>query len=306
MNQVSERNESYLKRDKTDVYRKAAILIGILLVLLTAVIALFFMQRKEHMQIAAHLHKQKDSLRIELYNMVFKYDSLQTDNDTLNRQLSVAQNEVKDLLTRVKKIKKANIEQIARYQKEMNTLRQIMRHYIVQVDSLYQRNQFLLKENKEVKDEYKAIASRNQELKEEKRQLQQKVELAAVLEAKELSAEAINTRGRPVRYAKRADKIRVSLKLSKNVTAQRGTKKIYIRILRPDQLLLSTPTNDLFRFEELEILYSAMREVMYEGKKLPVNIFWDNKNHASLIGGTYKVDVFVDGYNIGSTNFSLR
>jgi len=49
-----------------------------------------------------------------------------------------------------------------------------------------------------------------------------------------------------------------------------------------------------------------MREVVYEGQDLPVAIFWDNANDPSLMPGTYKIDLFADGHNIGSTSFDLR
>ena len=59
-------------------------------------------------------------------------------------------------------------------------------------------------------------------------------------------------------------------------------------------------------FEESKIVYSAMREINYEGMELPINIYWDNTGRPALQPGTYTVDVFTDGYNIGTTKFVLR
>jgi len=76
--------------------------------------------------------------------------------------------------------------------------------------------------------------------------------------------------------------------------------------MRPDQLLLVESQSALFEFEDLKIPYSAKREVNYEGNELPVNIFWDNSGHEPLIPGTYTIDVFADGYNIGTTKYLFK
>ena len=91
-----------------------------------------------------------------------------------------------------------------------------------------------------------------------------------------------------------------------NVTAKRGAKDLYVRILRPDQILLVKSKNDLFKFEDLRIPYSAMRQVTYEGNELPVNIYWDNAGFDPFMTGDYTIDIFADGSNIGTTTFSFR
>jgi len=80
---------------------------------------------------------------------------------------------------------------------------------------------------------------------------------------------------------------------------------IYVRIQKPNQVLLQQSPNDLFQFEDLKIPFSASREVTYEGNALPVNIFWDNKG-AEFMEGEYTVDVFADGNNIGTTSLVMK
>ena len=63
---------------------------------------------------------------------------------------------------------------------------------------------------------------------------------------------------------------------------------------------------DVFKFEDMKIPYSAVREVEYEGNDIPVSIYWDNAKESPLIPGKYKVDVFADGKNIGNTAFEVK
>ncbi len=97
-----------------------------------------------------------------------------------------------------------------------------------------------------------------------------------------------------------------SFTLSKNLSAVRGPKNLYIRIMKPDQLLLVNNENETFDFEDLKIPFSAKREINYEGAEIQVNIYWDNSGHEPLIPGTYTIDVFADGYNIGTTTLLLK
>jgi len=290
----------------TEKERRNNLVVIFLSVILLVVIVLFFMQRSEHERLMNSLNSEKDSLQAELSGMVQNYDSLKTDNDTLNAQLFVARTKVKDLLLEVGQIKKASYDQISRYQDEVGSLRRIMRNYIMQVDSLNRRNKILMEENKQVKQDYQEIESRNKALQREKAQLSQKVDRAAMLEALNLTVDGINKKGNEVNNSSKAEKLRISFTLSKNVTAKRGTKDIYVRILRPDQILLVKSKNDRFPFEDLRIPYSAMRQVTYEGNELPVNIFWDNEGESPFMTGEYTVDIFADGNNIGTTTFSFK
>jgi hypothetical protein len=76
--------------------------------------------------------------------------------------------------------------------------------------------------------------------------------------------------------------------------------------MRPDQLLLNKSEADIFKFENMKIPFSAVREVTYEGLELPVAIFWDNQGQSPLIPGEYAIDIFADGNNIGTTRLALK
>ena len=291
---------------ETEKERRNNLIVIFLSVILVGTVVMLFMQRGEHQQIMRSLNAEKDSIQGELVEMVQSYDSLKTDNDTINSKLFVAQTKVKDLMLEIGQVKKASYQQIEQYREQVGSLRKIMRNYIVQVDSLNRRNQQLMAENEQVKQDYAQVESKNEQLQKEKERLSQRVEKAATLEAINLRAFGINSKGNEVNNSRKADKIQVSFTLSKNITAKRGAKEIYVRIQRPDQILLLKSKNDLFRFEDLRIPYSAMREVTYEGNELPVNIFWDNSAQDPFIEGDYTVDVFADGNNIGTTVCSFK
>ncbi len=292
-------------KQKTKDRRNNIIVIALSVILVTLAV-LFFLQNREHRSILNELNAEKDSIRLELSDLDMRYDSLETENDTINEQLFVAQTKVKDLQREIAQTKKISLEKINSYQNQVTTLRGIMRNFVVQIDSLNRRNEELMAENREVKEQFKRSETEKQQISQEKDRLEKNLELAATLQVRNLMAEALNRRSKDTKFARRAEKIRIYFILSENVAAKRGPKNVYARIMRPDELLMSKSEDNLFRFEDLEIQYSAMREVVYEGHDLPVAIFWDNTNESELMAGTYEVDIFADGRNIGTTSFTLR
>ncbi len=299
-------SELYNTNSQDSKNRRNNIIVISLSVILVVMIVLFFMQRRQNQMVIGDIRAEKDSIQQELTQIVAGYDLLKTENDTINEQLFLAQNKVRDLLVEVEQTKRVSYEKINEYQKQVTTLRGIMRDFVVQIDSLNKRNEQLMAENTQVKEQFKQSEMEKQQLTEEKDNLQKNLQRAAQLEARELIAEGLNNRSKETKYARRTEKIRISFVLGKNITSKRGPKNIYVRIMRPDQLLMTKSPNDLFQFEDLKIPFSAMREVNYEGQDLPVAIYWDNIGESELMIGTYTIDLFADGNNIGTTTIEFK
>ena len=297
---MENRNFNLLKDKRNNLI---VIVLSIVLVVLAA---LFFWQRNLYKKDAVLIRAEKDSIAIELSKMVTGYNSIRSQNDSLNQTISYAQTKVKDLLMEVEQVKNVSYQQITKYRKEVTTLREIMRDYIIQIDSLNLKNQRLMAENLNVKQEVSEVRSVNQQLEEDKKKLEQTVNLASQLEANDLKASGISAKGKEQTKSNKIEKIKIDFVLSKNQTAKRGAKNIYVRIQRPDQILLMKSEKDVFKFEDMKIPYSAVREVEYEGNDIPVSIYWDNAKESPLIPGKYKVDVFADGKNIGNTAFEVK
>jgi len=297
-------NEINSTKKKKDLRNN--IIVIALAAILVVVVVLYFMQGSEHRKVMGEMRIEKDSIQYQLTQIAASYDSMKTENDTLNEQLFVAQAKVKDLLLEVEQTKKVSISKINDYQKQVTTLRGIMRDFVVQIDSLNRKNEELMAENLQVKQQYQQVEQKNQQLNQEKEKLQQNLKIAAKLEARELVAEPLNSHNKETKFAKRTEKIRIYFVLGQNQATPRGAKNIYARIMRPDQLLMSKSSSDLFQFEDLKIQFSAMRDVVYEGKDLPVAIFWDNTNEPELMTGTYTINLFADGNEIGETTFTLQ
>lgn len=293
--------------DIRETGKKDNIYIGVLAtlgVILIVVAVMYYMEHRENKRYISEITTEKVNLENELSMLSQNYDSLQTSNDTLNVQLRMEQEKISDLLERMKVFRNNSYAEINKYKRELGTLKEVLRSYIVQIDSLNTRNQILTAENLRVKNQISWVKERNQKLEESTENMKEVISKAAALDVMNLICYPINKKGKEVRKIDKTEKLKVNFTLQKNVTASTGQKELYVRISRPDEVVLGNPQNLLFEFENTKLVYSAKREIDYEGEQLDVAIFWDNDG--SLIEGEYKVDVFAEGNHIGSAKFILK
>jgi hypothetical protein len=195
-------------------------------------------------------------------------------------------------------------EKIRRYEKELLTIRDVLKSYIVQIDSLNTKNQILLVENKDLKNVHVKLESKNKQLEQEKEELTSIKMEAKTLIAAGITPVALNKRSKEQDRVDKVTKIRVDFTLRKNTVADAGAKIVYLRLIRPDAVVLGSKEAGVFDYENSQIPYSASREVNYEKNDLPVSIFWDN--NGDLIKGNNVCELYCEGKLIGRTEFTLR
>lgn len=280
----------------------------IVLISLAAIIlvmgGMYFMEHKENKRFVTEITTEKLGLENELKLLSQDYDSLQTSNDTINVQLKMEQEKITQLLDRMKVFRNNSYAEINKYKKELGTLKGVLRDYIVQIDSLNTRNQLLTAENKRVKKQIDWVKERNVKLEESSESMKEVISKAATLNLMELACSPINKKGKVVKKISKTKKLRTDFTLQKNVTSSTGVKELFVRITRPDEAVLGNPQNLLFDFENTQLVFTAKREIDYEGEQLDVAIYWDNDG--SLVKGEYKVDVFAEGNHIGTSKFLLK
>jgi hypothetical protein len=296
-----------MENKKTSASFLTTLLVFMSLVLVV-LLFLFFKMKKENnatilklQEYSGFIEARKDSLEGELKGIILQYDSLKTNNDTLNFKLELQQDRVKKLLS----LRISDSQKIKKYESELETIREVLKSYIVQIDSLNTRNQILVVENKELRTTHVQLQNENKQLSEEKEELITIKNEAKSLIAGGITVVPINKRNKQQDRAKNVEKIRTDFIVRKNTVADAGNKLIILRLIRSDGVVLgSAKTGGTFTFQSQEIPFSASREVIYEKNDLPVSIFWDN--NGDLIKGNYICEIYSEGKLIGKTEFALK
>jgi FlaG/FlaF family flagellin (archaellin) len=267
---------------------------------LVFLVAMYFDQKSKMTAMERELTHEKDSLANELRIMVHSFDTLKTNNDSLNARLE----REKQRIIRILEINASNIQLIRKYRNEITTMREIMKSYIVQIDSLNTRNKILSDENVQIKQEYKKVRDTNVELEKAREQLSTKVEIASVIQAKNIVATALNRKRKETTKINLLDKLRICFTLRENPIATAGQKEVFMRVIRPDSLVITSSSDNVFEYKGKKLIYSASRTADYMNQDIEMCIYLDNTG--DFITGNYNVELYLEDNMIGQTNFMLK
>lgn len=293
--------ENKLIKDKKD--KTLVIIIGCLSVILVALFIFFMLERSENNKHIAAIHQEKEVLEVELSELSLNYDNLKTSNDTLNEKMLLEQEKIATLIDEMKKFRDNSYAEINKYKREVGTLKTVLRSYIVQIDSLNQLNQKLVAENAEVKQQMDWVRERNSKLENEQKGMKEVIDRASALTTENFIVYPVNKKNKEVNW-KKCFQLKAEFVLTKNITAKRGERVVYLRITRPDNRTIAFSEKSFFKYQNASLTYSAKREIDYEGERLEMAIFWPNDG--SLIKGKYTAELFSDNENIGSAEFFLK
>jgi hypothetical protein len=210
------------------------------------------------------------------------------------------QEKIKRLLS----INASNAQLIRTYKKEISTMRDIMKSYIVQIDSLNTRNKILVAENIQIRDQIARVEQTNVELSKAREELTSKVEIASVVQAKDIYPSPLNKKRKETDRADRMVNLMVCFTLRENPIVEAGNKTVYMRIIRPDGLLVTISPDNIFEYNEENLIFTESRTVEYLNQDIELCIYVDN--NGDFIEGTYTVELYLEGEIIGTGSFLLR
>ena len=285
--------------------RKKTPMLLIAVVITLSVIAILlglklFLDTRKHNENMQFIEAEKSKLEGELNYLIVEYDSLKMQSDSLSGQLEVEQDKIRKLLKR----EASSATKIKMYQRELETLRKVMRSYIVQIDSLNTRNLELTEENMQVRQELHKISTNYDELSKEKEHLSSTVKTAKKLIAKNIVVEGLNRNSKPKDRISKIERIRACFTIQENAVADAGIKTIYLVITRPDDIILSSPDAGMFMLGEQSMVFSAKRDLEYDNADIDMCIYWDIAEE--LIPGTYFIALYCEGFEIGTSTLILK
>jgi predicted nucleic acid-binding Zn-ribbon protein len=272
--------------------------------LLTSLVYIYKLKEQSTEDLAI-ANEAKQEVINNLEQLKTDYGELRVSNDTLNAQLSSERKKIDALMDRIKKTEATNRAKMRQYEKEIMNLKSLLTGYVHQIDSLNLLNKALREENIKVKSEISQSKKQVEELSQERTALKSMVEKGSELKTRDITVVALTSRNKIASRARQTDQLRICLTLIENSLAKRGSRNVYVRIKSPDGSLLSQSYTNLFEPAGggSQLIYSAMREVEYNGEELEVCVFYRD---ADFMSGAFDIEVFLDGAFVGSTQLVLK
>ncbi len=250
------------------------------------------------------LSVDKENLTQELISLQGEYSLLSSSNDSLNSQLEREKEKVTQLLDRIQKTEASNRSKIRQYEKELGTLRSIMKHYIVQIDSLNTLNIELRADAELARREAKESAQKYQELTKTTDEYAKLVEQGSEIKGRGINVVGINASNKETDRSSRITKLRTCIYLIENTIAPKGPMRVYIRVKGPDGILMTNDQQRIFEIAGEQMIYTESREVDYQGQEVEVCVYFGAEQ--GFTKGIYTVEAYTATGLIGTGDILLR
>lgn len=251
------------------------------------------------------LNVEKEELTSQMIALQNDYATLSSDYDTINSQLDSSREEVSQLIERIKKTEATNRSKMRQYEKELGTLRSIMRNYIVQIDSLNTLNKKLTADAAAARREAAESRRQSEELSKTVESLSDQVAVGSVIKARGLKLEAYNASDKVTDRSSRVVRMIATLSLVENDLAEKGPVRVYIRVKDPDGILLTNSSQRTFSVAGGEPMISTTsREVDYQGKEIDLGIYINDI--PNFVKGIYTVEAYTEQTKLGDAELMLR
>ena len=270
-------------------------------VLLAGALAYIWYQKS---MLVNELTLEKEELTAQMIDLQNDYAMLSSDYDTINSQLDSSREEVSQLIERIKKTDATNRAKMRQYERELGTLRSIMKNYIVQIDSLNTLNKKLTADAAAARREAAESRRHNEELRSTVESLTGQVAAGSVIKARGLRMDAYNASDKITDRSSRVVRMLATLSLVENELAPKGPVRIYIRVKDPDGILLTNSTQRTFEVDGEPMICSASREVDYQGKEVELSIYLNDI--PTYVKGIYTVEAYTEQGKLGETEIMLR
>jgi cell division protein ZapB len=258
---------------------------------------------KEEALTAAFL--QLDSLSNELDKRILTISQLGGEIDTL---VGIKQKLEEEKMYFLNKDQRQKIT-LGTLRDKVEGYRQLLLIKDEEINQLTQINEQLTTENIELKNETQALNQSINYIKLEKKDLNQKVQLLSKLKIEDFIIAAIDVKGKERSDSfrkKHINQLQITFILSENEVAPIEGKKLWIRVVAPDNNVYYNVNmgSGSFTFLSRELFYTAQKEILYDRSQQRVVVYYE-KGTPYLIG-PHTVEVYTDDYLVGSGSFIVK
>lgn len=254
---------------------------------------------------------ESDDLRSNFEEMLANYDQLMeigtpAQNDSIAKQ----KERIQQLMAELDSNKKMSYYTINKLKRENNELRDIMKGYVYEIDSLNTLNLSLRNDLDKTTVALEETTLDRNSLQEKADKLTEKVK-----EGQKLSViissfnsygvkQTITNNFKETNRAKNVVRIESKFTIGKNSITDPGEKTVYMQIIGPDNKTMQNTLSGIVETENGNVPYSHKRTIDYQNNS--VDMLMNFSVRDEIGGGTYKINIYCQGQLIGSDSFTLK
>ncbi|HYV95127.1 MAG TPA: hypothetical protein VE978_25350 [Chitinophagales bacterium] len=258
-----------------------------------------------------------DSTRLSDLNMKYQealvnIESYKGQNAQLDSIIAVKEKSLLDLKNNYAAQAKKNKITQAEYDKQVAGLNSIVSDLQNQIIQLQQQNQVLITRNDSLGQSLAQEINTSTQLKSTNATLSKKVNIASLLKPTSITFSGVRVKSSgkedETTNAKKAGKLKVCWEIPENDVADAGEKTFYVRIIGPDGITLALESSGSGVMNSADdnspIQYTISNTVNYDQKATNACAYWTQS--APFGKGSYTVNIYQDGYMIGTQKLVLK
>lgn len=257
---------------------------------------------------SGYLGDMTNNMKTDFTAILETIDVLQENSAMDKDSLDAQRARMEDLQNQVDK-GKMSAYQLFKARKEIETMKSIMRGYIVQIDSLNTLNLKLTNNLDSTTNVLVNTQGERDDFRTQAEQSAEQVKKGSKLQAYNFSTvglkEKLNNSMTETTRARNTVQIKSSFTISENPIAIAGKKTVYLQIVDPDGKVLQSSSSNVVSTDNGPIAFSDYKDIDYQNQRIDMAIFY-KLGSLTLDKGNYKVKVFCQGQLVGTDSFTLK
>jgi hypothetical protein len=259
-----------------------------------------------------YVGNMSNDLKKDFQSMLDTYDALVVKDKSKADSINIQKQKILGLMNDLEQAKRSgrlNARTVAQLRRENETLRNIMKSYVVQIDSLNTLNIKLHSDLDQTTNQLNTTTAEKEQYKQEAEKNAEQVKKGSKLQALSISTSGLrmklNNMPEPTNKARSCVQVKSSFTISENPITAAGRKVVYLQVIDPDGKTLQSRAGNTFQSESGAIAFSDKKEIDYQNQSIDMSIYYDFQG-AEALKGNYKVKIYCDGNLIGSDSFTLK
>lgn len=291
---------------------KAAVAIALLSIVVIIQSIKIYMDYKEKVEVKEELAANE----IELGTTLQRLDEIRLELDDKIKQIEKLGGNVEDLQKAKAEVESELRSARKRFGKDISELKDRVEGYeelLVlkdeEIEKLKSINKELFTENRSLKTKQNVLSDSINRLSLNKQELVNKVALASQLKVENLLVASVSAKGKerdsPFR-SRQLEKLKVEFNIAENKVAPIAGKKIIVRVTDENgqPIFDVAKGSGTFLLEGKEQFYTSAQEILFDNTKQKLTFLYEKGTEYA--SGVYNVEIFTDGYKMGSAQFTVR
>ncbi|PSL07938.1 hypothetical protein [Cecembia rubra] len=255
------------------------------------------------------LSEENNDLNRRIDSMTFQLDLRIQEIEKLGGDVKALEEMKEQLLAERNTDRKRSTEEIAALNRRINSYAKTLQEKDAEILQLREANQQLLTENQSLRTTQAEIEDEVVKLNQKQQELQEKVNIAAVLKAENINVAAVNSRGREREDGfrnRQIEKLKISFNLADNKVAEHGNKDVFVQVIAPNNqpIFDVAKGSGTFTIDGREEFYTVHQDINFNNTKQTLTYFYEKGS--KYAPGTYEVRIFAEGHQIGNKTFEVK